>query len=251
MSESTGSQHADFPTTRWTLIDRAGDGSLSVSGEALNELLRLYWPALKTHLVCCRRVPPDQAEDLVQGFVVSKVLERALIACADRERGRFRSLLVTALDRYVISQKRASSAKRRSSGRPMSDAEEMNNQPAPNGEASTAFDVAWARQLLHQTIAAMETECRSSGRADIWGVFEARILGPILEGRPPAGYEELIRRFALQSPTQAANTLVTAKRMFRRRLRAAVEAYAGTQAAVDEEIEDLWRILTRGRAGPG
>ena len=251
MSESTGSQHADFPTTRWTLVDRAGDGSLSVSGEALNELLRLYWPALKTHLVTCRRIPPDQAEDLVQGFVVSKVLERALITCADRERGRFRSLLVTALDRYVVSEKRASSAKRRSSGRPMADPEMMDHHPAPDGEVATAFDVAWARQLLHQTITAMETECRSSGRADVWGVFEARILGPILEGRPPAAYEELVSRFAFQSPTHAANVLVTAKRMFQRRLRTAVEAYAGTQAAVDEEIEDLWRILTGRRAGPG
>ena len=250
MSENASPEHADFPLTRWTLVDRAADGSLSVSSEALNELLRRYWPALKTHLISARRIPPHQAEDLVQGFVVSKVLEKDLIASADRERGRFRSLLVTALDRYVISQRRASSARRRSSGRPLSDPDMMDQHPAPDAEASTAFDVAWARQLLHQTIAAMESQCRSSGRADVWGVFEARVLGPVIEGRPPTDYEELVRRFAFQSPTQAANVLVTAKRMFQRTLRAAVEAYAGSQAAVEEEIEDLWRILTGGRAGP-
>jgi DNA-directed RNA polymerase specialized sigma24 family protein len=249
LGEDGTPQDADFPVTRWTLVDRAAGGGLTVSSEAMNELLNQYWPAMKTHLVSARRIPPDEAEDLVQGFVVSKVLERDLIACADRERGRFRSLLVTALDRYVVSQRRASSARCRSSGRPMSDPEMMDRHPAPECEAATAFDVAWARQLLQQVISAVEAECRSSGRADVWGVLEGRVLGPVLDGQPPADYEELVRRFGFQSPTQAANVLVTAKRLFQRTLRGAVQAYAGTQAAVEEEIEDLWRILTGRRAG--
>ena len=44
--------HADdrFPITRWTLVERAGDGQLQVRRLALEELLRLYWPALQARV---------------------------------------------------------------------------------------------------------------------------------------------------------------------------------------------------------
>jgi len=77
------------------------------------------------------------------------------------------------------------------------------------------------------------------------GVFECRLLAPALEGTDPVDYGELVRRFGLQSPSQASNVLVTAKRMYARTLRGVVAEYSGDAAEIEAEIGDLHRILAR------
>jgi DNA-directed RNA polymerase specialized sigma24 family protein len=248
MTDEQSRDGQPFPPTQWSLIDRAGAGDGTSASNALDELLRRYWPALKAHLILARRIHPDEAEDLVQGFITSKILEKNLIGRADRQRGRFRALLITALDRYVISVRRAASAKRRSGGRPAADPGLLEKCPAPERADYPEFDTAWAREVLKQTLAAMEADCRLSGRQDVWGVFESRILRPILGEGPPVDYGELVKAFDFSSPTQAANALVTAKRLFQRKLRSVIQVYAQTGTEVDEEIQDLWRALAAGGA---
>lgn len=87
-----------FPTTIWSLVRRADDDQSVVRGPALDDLLRRYAPAMTAHLVRRKRVPPDQADDLVQGFIADKVLEKRLVGMADPNRGRFRTLLTKALE---------------------------------------------------------------------------------------------------------------------------------------------------------
>jgi transcriptional regulator with XRE-family HTH domain len=76
-------------------------------------------------------------------------------------------------------------------------------------------------------------------------VFEGRVLAEALQERPLA-YEALAERYGLRSPAQAANLLVTAKRMYARLMRSAVGEYERDEAEVDEEIRDLRRILAGG-----
>ena len=82
-----------------------------------------------------------------------------------------------------------------------------------------------------------------SGRADVWGVFQCRLLDPSLQGTAPVDYEELVARFGLQSPSQASNVLVTAKRTFARALRSVVGEYALGDDEIDAEIRELREIL--------
>ena len=55
-----------------------GQTSSDGQREALGVLLRRYLPALRTFLILDRRLTPERAEDLLQGFVTSKVLESLL-----------------------------------------------------------------------------------------------------------------------------------------------------------------------------
>ena len=102
------------------------------------------------------------------------------------------------------------------------------------------------REVLNQTLDRMRQQCRDSGRGDLWELFDCRIRGPILDGSQVPPYEELVEEFALESPLQAANLLVTAKRMFARVLREVVGAYAVDDSEVDAEIRDLIAILSGG-----
>ena len=84
-----------FQTTRWSLIATAARESPSLAREALEQLCRAYRPPVVAYLRRDGHAPAD-AEDLAQAFFV-RFIERGWYRDADPERGRFRSLLLTAL----------------------------------------------------------------------------------------------------------------------------------------------------------
>ena len=237
-----------FPTTIWSLVRRADDDQSVVRGPALDDLLRRYAPAMTAHLVRRKRVPPDQADDLVQGFIADKVLEKRLVGMADPNRGRFRTLLLTALDRYAVSAYRAASAKKRGGGQ-VASLEALGAPAVDSDRPADPFDVDWARGVLDQALTRMRTHCTSTDRDDLWGVFCDRLLTPTLERTAPPPYEQLVKRYAIATPAQAANVLITGKRMFARTLKEVIAEYAGDDDdAVGGEMEDLMRVL--GQAAP-
>jgi RNA polymerase sigma-70 factor (ECF subfamily) len=234
-----------FPETQWSLVGRAARRD-PLGREALGELLLRYQPAMKSHLVRRKGIDLDRADDLLQGFIASKVIEHELVADARREKGRFRSFLLTALDRYVISEFRREGARKRQPDGSWAPQEAIESHDVP--AQADAFDVDWARQVIAESLRRMEADCRRSGREDLWGLFQCRVVAPVLENAAPLPYEELIRRFGFQSPGQASNAIITAKRMFARILRSLVGEYAPTEEEVEDEIRDLRKILAAASA---
>jgi DNA-directed RNA polymerase specialized sigma24 family protein len=231
-----------FPTTHWSMVAVAGLSSVDGRKHAMNALLTRYLPALRAHLILRLRIPSDQADDMLQSFISEKVLERNLIGHADRSLGKFRTFLCTALDRFVVDQIRKAHAKKRQGDDPPVDLEKV-EEPAVTDHTSREMDTVWAREVLAEALRRMESACTQEKRSDVWEVFRSRVLDPILEGAPPISYEDLVARFGFESPVQASNVLITAKRMFARHLRAVVGEYAETEKDVDEEILDLRAIL--------
>ena len=235
-----------FPETQWTLVAlAAGGGDAQRKHDALSTLLHRYLPALRAHLTAGRRrITEDMADDLLQGFLADKVIEQNLLDHARRERGRFRAFLLVTLDRYVISQHRARTAGTRAPGGGASIVA-FADTPEPIGAvAGDPYCLAWARELLSEAIEQMRLECERSGRADVWRVFESRILQPAFDGQVPVAYDGLVRELNLSTPLEACNLLTTAKRMFSRNLRAVAAEYAAPDGGIDEELEDLRRIIS-------
>lgn len=238
-----------FPTTHWSLVGRAalraGVGPGDAARTALGELVRIYLPALRAHLVGAMRIDPHRADDLLQGFLTDKVLEQNMIALADPNRGKFRTFLLTALERFVIDTHRHESARKRAPGSKLLDVDEAIERITTNRNPSDAFDRAWANEVLAEVMRRMRAECQSSNRAHLWAIFEARMLLPIADGTPPPSHEDLARRLKLDSPTQSANALGSAKRLFTRNFREVVGEYAADESEVDSEIRELWEIFSR------
>jgi DNA-directed RNA polymerase specialized sigma24 family protein len=232
-----------FPTTHWTLVGRAGRGDGEEKRKALSQLLQRYMPALRAHLIYLKHIQAERADDLLQDFLLNKIIEREILRQADPARGRFRSFLLTSLNRFIISEYRRDHTRKRSADQGVPIDENL-DAGAKNHSPRNAFDVAWARQLLDQTIVRMEQFCRQSGRMDLWGVFEGRLLGPLLKDAEAMPYEQLVQQFGFGSPEQASNALVTARRMFVRLLRETISEYELDSAGIDAEIADLRRILS-------
>jgi DNA-directed RNA polymerase specialized sigma24 family protein len=240
-------QRGGFPTTHWSLVARAGGDQAEARREALDQLLRCYLPALKAHLVYSRRMSPDDADDLLQDFVAGRLIEKGLLGQADSDLGKFRTYLLTVVDRFMIDQKRRRGAKKRSPGDAVGGERAVAVEWLADQTSADIFDVAWAREVIADTLRRMQAECEAAGRDDIWRVFERRLLDPLLKGAAPVDYEQLVEQFKLDSVAQASNILITAKRTFTRLLRMVVGRYALGQEAIESEIRDLHTILAQNR----
>jgi len=244
---SSGGAAAALPPTRWSAIERAGDRSAEAWIRDLEALARLYRPVLVRHLIVRFHLPADRAEDMVQSFLVEKLLAQNVIRQATSARGRFRSFILKVFDNFVTSQLRAQKAIKRGPTDP--DAERLDDlpeRPANGVSLPDSFDAIWARQVLARALERMRNECcRTKGREILWFLLEARTLGPILDNTAPLPYEKLVARFGLQSPSEASNLLVTAKRMFARTLREVVRETVSDEREIEDEILELKRVLSK------
>jgi hypothetical protein len=251
MSRQSDSGAGVFPATQWSLVDRAARSDAEVHRPALADIVARYLPALRAYLLASRRLPPDRADDLLQGFIADKLVEQRLLRQASRNRGRLRALLIVSLDRYVISQHRKDSAAARVPAEGLAGLPEEDVTVAASSavDPGDSFNIEWARQLVAEAVARSQAECERSGRPDLWRILDARVLRPSLEGEEPLDYRQLVEELGLATPLQACALLTTAKRLFIRNLRAAAADYAagdgGCADAVDAEINDLRQILSR------
>lgn len=234
-----------FPSTHWSAIDRANREDSQCERPAMSELLRRYLPALRAHLQVRRSVTPDQVDDLLQEFIAGKVLEADVIDRADRTKGKFRTFLLTALDRYVISRRRHDNAEKRGGADvtrslDSDDAASVRVEASPN--STDTFDVMWARQILRDAIQRTRAQCDRDGRADVWAVFECRVLLPALHGTKPPEYAEIVERHAYRAPTQMWNAVRTGKAVFARQLRSVIGEYVDSEEQIESELRDLHLI---------
>jgi hypothetical protein len=241
-----------FRSTHWSVVARASDADPAVRHAALTSLLSVYVPALSTYIRWHRRIPPDQLDDLLQGFVCDKVVADELFACADPARGQFRLFVLKSLERYIRRVHRHETAAKRSpaGGLLSLEGEDIADAPSSEEPAGASFDLAWARQVIQQAMRRMCEDCRKAGRDGLWALFEERVIKPSFEDTATVGYDELVQRLGLASAAEAANRLVTAKRLFARHLRAVIGEYTTGEGNVDEELRHLWDVFSRHKSPP-
>ncbi|MDQ3330848.1 MAG: sigma-70 family RNA polymerase sigma factor, partial [Planctomycetota bacterium] len=153
--------HGRFATTRWSLVCAAGKED-SAAKRALAALCETYWYSLYAFLRrrgCSR----EEAEDVTQAFFAN-LLERGWVRSADRDRGRFRTFLLTALTRFLSKERdKATSAKRGGGRTKLSlDFEAGENryrlEPADEQTPDRLFERRWALTVLDKALARLEGE---------------------------------------------------------------------------------------------
>jgi hypothetical protein len=230
-----------FPDTRWSLIGQAKASDDLARHKALAELLILYTPALRTFLIKSRRAPTDLVDDLVHDFVAEKILGQKLVDHADQAKGKFRNLLLKALTNFVTTKmKREYATRARATEIDIDTIQEVASQ-----QDIDQFNKEWVQQVVHDALGLMQADCKERNRTDLWEIFCLRIVDPMLHEKEPVTYEEIVRRYEIQTPRQAINLLVTAKRCFSRHLRTAVGRYVHKEEGIDIEITCLREIVGR------
>ena len=148
---------------------------------ALEHLCRDYWYPLYA-FVRRQGYGPDDACDLVQGFLAD-LLERRDLAAVDPGRGRFRSFLRAACTHFLAHHRERDRALKRGGGQraisiDLPDAEgRYGREPAHDLTADRLFERRWALDLLGLVLARLEGEAVQAGKEELF-----KRLRPMLEG---------------------------------------------------------------------
>lgn len=242
----TGLEHTydRFRTTCWTEIRALGEGDDSQRREALTALILRYWPAVYAHLRA-RGQDRESAAELTQAFFAEVILDRDLFGKARPGRGKLRTLLLTALNRFGIDQHRRRAARGAEIIIPL-DALHIEDarlgRTACDGEQ--VFKRRWAMGLFEEALRRCENHFRESGRAAHWDLFEARVLRPAISGNDPGPLSEMSQAMGFASAALAAAAVQVVKRRAMALLREVVAETVDNPADVDTELAEVRRYLT-------
>jgi RNA polymerase sigma-70 factor (ECF subfamily) len=231
-----------FSATRWSLVLAAGGTDSASARPALARLVETYWYPLYAFVRRKGRGPED-ACDLTQEFL-ARLLERKLISAADPEKGKFRTFLLSALERFLVDEWRREGRKKRGGGRaPLSlsllDAEERYRlEPADTLTPERIYERRWAMTLLDQGLRRLEEECAAAGREAHFAAVRPVLAGED-QGRPYAAIASELRM-----TEGALKTYIhRLRRRFGALLRAEISQTLSDPRDVDAEIQHLFQSL--------
>ncbi|MGC1323899.1 MAG: sigma-70 family RNA polymerase sigma factor [Candidatus Udaeobacter sp.] len=238
----------EFVTTRWSLILSAAHvGSEEQKArDALAELCRTYWRPIFS-FVRGRGYSIEDAQDLTQDFFVT-ILKNDWLQHADRNRGRFRSLLLRSLQNFLINAAEKGHTRKRGGGVEfvswhdwMSEASSDLSIPAATLESlppERLFDLSWAATVVEHALQRLREECESRGK--LW-LFQT--LSPLLtEERDEISYAKLSAELGI-ADTAVKKQLHNMRQRYRSLLRAEVSQTVENPSDVDDEIRYLCASL--------
>jgi DNA-directed RNA polymerase specialized sigma24 family protein len=240
-----GGTQGVFLTTHWSLIEDVKAGS-DKEGALIGLLLHTYWKPVYCYL---RRKGRDneQAKDLTQDFFHEVVLNRHLVGRADKDKGRFRSFLLYALNQYLINQNRNQRAQKRIPREKLAsiDIAELPDLPQSISQATAedSYHYAWLSTLLERVTAEVRKACQEQGMDTHWALFNQRILQPILGNSDPASLRQLCENHGIGDTKKASNMIVTVKRRFRSVLMEFVRDTVVSEEQAQEELQYLLKFL--------
>jgi RNA polymerase sigma factor (sigma-70 family) len=231
-----------FATTRWTVVLQAGGALSPGSQSALAQLCRTYWFPLYSFLRR-RGLTQHDAEDLVQSFFAF-LMEKDVIARADRERGRFRTFLLSALQNFQSNERAKTNSQKRGGRTTIVSFDELQaearyqSEPATNLSPERLFEQKWAASLLEQVLLTLRQEYALAGKS---ALFEA-IRGLLWGGRGDVSYAAIGQQLGMSEG--AIKVSVHRLRLrFKECLQNEVAQTVGTAAEVEDELRHLLAAL--------
>src|ERR1051326_5167706 len=233
MSSGAPNNDRAFPQTIWPLVDRAGQGD----PHAVEELLRCYKSPLIAYLLYKVELPSLKAEQLFQDFVGDKIVQKNCIAAANPEKGKFRNFILTVFLNRVRAELRKDDARRPEGGFVSADdpdAKEIPDDPKPE-----MIERTWWQSVIAEVLSRVKADYEENGKAHFWGLFESRIVQPMLQDEEPLDYEIAMERFGFSSPQKAFAALLDAKRKFKSYLQEVIDQYEQAPNEARTEIREL------------
>jgi len=242
-----GSQEA-FLTTQWSLIGNIKAGK-DQDQTLIGILLEQYWKPVYCFL---RRkgYENESAKDLTQAFFHEVVLNRSLVAQADRAKGRFRSFLLHALKQFVTKQGLKERAQKHIPPEKLIplDLADASILPGSPSEAApeASFHYAWLSAILERVIEDVRTSCENAGMERHWALFQERFIDPILRDQPARPLSELCDSLQIENTRTASNMITTVKRRYKAALVNQVNKTVMSHDQASEELADLMAYFPKG-----
>ena len=243
-----GRRDGHFKTTRWSIVLSCADiGSDDAEAQAaLAELCKIYWRPVFAFICRQGHSVPD-AQDLTQDFF-ARVLKGRLLQSADRSKGRFRSLLLKALQRFLQDEVDKRSARKRGGDLHFVSwddwmAEAPSHLSIPERESDNwsperIFDVRWAATVVERALRRLGDECEKRDRRRIFDVLSSCLAAE----REDVSYATFARTLGIQE-TAVKNLVHRLRDRYRSLLRDEVAQTVGEAKEIDDELRYLCAAL--------
>jgi RNA polymerase sigma factor (sigma-70 family) len=241
----------EFVTTRWSLILSATtlESEDQKARDAIAELCRTYWRPIFS-FVRARGYSIEDAQDLTQDFFVT-ILKDNWLQHADRNRGRFRSLLLRSLQNFLINSAVKKNARKRGGDVEfiswddwMAEAPSQLSLPAQALDSlppERIFDLTWATTVVEHALQRLREECESKGKLRLFQTLSPHLT----DVRDEVSYAKLSAELGM-AETAVKKQLHNMRQRYRSLLRAEVLQTVGNPADVDDEIRYLCASLAAG-----
>jgi len=257
-----------FVTTQWTAVLAAGQDSSLEGQVALDQLCKTYWYPLYAY-VRRKGHNHEDAQDLTQEFF-NRFLERKYLQKADRNRGRFRTFLLTSLKNFLINEwTKANREKRGGGAKVLSLDQEVAEarfaaEPVTEQPPDALYDRGWADIVIRRARAAFRAEFEQAGKLKQFELLHVYVWGEELaqpaskaEGQDKPKSEHSYAKVAgeLEMTEGALKTAVHRLReRYKDLVRAEVTSTVTTPVEADEEMRYLISIMREfssvGNLGP-
>ena len=231
-----------FVTTHWSVVLTAGGGDSAGARDALSKLCQTYWYPLYAY-VRRRNFSPSDAEDLTQEFF-ARFLEQRWVADADREKGRFRTFLLSAMNHFLANEWHKARAQKRGGGVPLLPLEfdtaetRYSHEPADSVTPEQHFERRWALALLEAVTSRLRAEYEREGKGELFAALHPCLVGD----RTTQPYEELARKLGISEGT-VKSAVHRLRQRYRQLLRDEIAQTVATPTEVDEELRHLVAVL--------
>jgi RNA polymerase sigma-70 factor (ECF subfamily) len=224
------------------VVAAAGDTQDPRAKEALASICECYWPPVYG-FIRSKGYSTEQSKDLTQGFF-SALLERNYLKVARKDKGRFRSFLLTCVKRFLADEGDRESAAKRGGGR-VAIPIDVETFEAVYGETDTIgtnpermFERRWAQTIMQQVMAQMQDEAERSGK-----LRRFRSLRPMIDGSARVSYRQLSEE--LEASEACLKVAVhRLRRRFGQLLRQEVARTVTEREDVDDEVRHVFDALT-------
>jgi len=222
----------------------AGASQGSRADAALEELCRTYW-----HPIYCfarrRGQGPEDAQDLTQEFF-KRLIDRHDFSRVDRDKGRFRSLLLACLNNFLAKEWRDRHTLKRGAGQifmPIDVATAEAAYAADYSQKQTPeqlYDQRWALGVMERAMQRLRREFAESGKE---GLFD-ELKGFLSAATEDGAYDPVAARLNM-SRIAVATAVHRLRRSYRERVREEVAQTITTPLELEEEMRYLLEVLRR------
>lgn len=233
-----------FVTTHWSVVLSAGQSDTGRAQEALSKLCQTYWYPLYAY-VRARGHCREDAQDLTQEFF-ARFLEKHWVESADRQKGRFRSFLLTAMKRFLADQWDKARAQKRGGGVPLLSLQfdtaetRLGREPADEVTPEQSFERRWVLTLLDEVLKRLRTDYEQEGSAQLFADLNPCLVGD----RTSQPYEELSRKLGM-SESGVKSAVHRLRRRYRKLLRDEIAQTLADPGEVDQELRHLFAVLAK------
>jgi len=244
LSSGKPQPEAAFTTTHWSVVLNAAEAESPQAHAALSQLCEVYWYPLYVYI---RRqgYNPVDSQDLTQEFF-SRLLGRNYLRTIDREKGKFRSFLLAAMEHFLAKHWRDAHRLKRGGGQKIISLDETNAEgryliePAIEATAEQMYERRWALTLIDLALKQLRSEFAAAKKLALFETLE-----PFLGGdRPDLTYSQAGAKLDMtEGAVKVAMHRLRAR--YGELVREEIAKTVSTPEEVDQELKYLIEVLGR------